>query len=78
MTAEPTTTIKVPKALRDRIAQDAAREGRTAAGLIADRLDDHDRRLRFAAVRRAYERSDAAYLAETEQWDGLASEGLGP
>jgi len=78
MTAEPNTTIKVSKALRDRIAADAAREGRSAAGLIADRLDDHDRRLRFAAVRRAYERADASYVAETEQWDGLAGEGLGP
>lgn len=72
------TTIKVPKTLRQRISRDAAREGLTAAALIAELLDAHDREARFAAVREAYEATDAAYIVETEAWDSTSSDGLAP
>ena len=78
MTAEASTTIKVPKTLRERVSREAAREGRTAAGLIAVLLDEHDRQRRFAAVRAAYDAPDPSYNAETKAWDELAGEGLDP
>lgn len=70
------TTIKVPKELRERIARAAAEHGLTAAELIAGLLDTDDRRARFEAVRRAYAAPDDAYRAETEQWESLAGDGL--
>ena len=76
MTTEPMTTIKVPKALRARISRDAAEQGVTAAGFISVLLDEHERRARFRAVGRAYAASDAGYVAETDQWDTLAGDGL--
>jgi hypothetical protein len=77
MTAELMTTIKVSKGLRDRISRDAAREGMTAAGLIVFLIDAYERAARFDAVRAAYSGApDADYLAETERWDSLASDGL--
>jgi predicted transcriptional regulator len=71
------TTIKVPTELRDRLAREAARQGRTAAGLIAALLDDEDRRRRFVAVRDAYAHADAGYRDEVDEWDRLAGDGLG-
>lgn len=76
MTGETMTTIKVPKHLRERIARNAAKEGLTAAGLIAELLEEHERRERFLAVRRAYASPDATYADETEQWDSVAADGL--
>ena len=75
--AEPMTTIKVSKRLRDRIARDAAREGLTAAGLLANLIDAHERADRFAAVRRAYDSDlDPEYRAELDSWGTLAGDGL--
>jgi predicted transcriptional regulator len=76
MTAEQLTTIKVSKDLRERISRDAAAQGTTAAGLISSLLDEHEKRARLAAVRRAYATADDGYLAEFEQWDELAGDGL--
>lgn len=76
MTTRTVTTIKVSTALRDRLARDAAREGQSAAGLIAALLDEFDRRRRFDAVRQAYAGAEEAYLEEDEVWDGLAGDGL--
>jgi len=76
MTTRSVTTIKVPIELRDRLARNAAREGRTAAGLSATLLDDFDRRRRFAAVRAAYALADAAYRTEVDEWDRLSDDGL--
>jgi hypothetical protein len=70
-------TIKVPKQLRERISRDAAHEGLTAAGLISVLLDEHERRARFSAVRRAHAQADPAYAAETAEWEALAGDGLG-
>lgn len=76
MTAEPMTTIKVPKDLRERLSQDAARAGLTAAGFISKLMEEHDRQDRFAAVRRAYATADETYAGETADWDSLAGDGL--
>ena len=77
MAAEPMTTIKVPKRLRDRISRDAAREGLTAAGFLGALIAAHERAARFDAVRGAYAADpDVEYVAETEQWDMLANDGL--
>jgi len=70
------TTIKVPTELRDRLARHAAREGHTAASLIATLLDDLDRHRRFAAVRDAYAQADGAYRSEVDEWDRLSDDGL--
>lgn len=76
MLAEPMTTIKVPKHLRERVSRDAAREGLTAAGLLSRLIDEHERQQRFAAVRRAYETEDGNYVEETVAWDSLSGDGL--
>lgn len=78
MPSELMTTIKVPKSLRERLARNAAREGQTAAALIAALLDEQDRRERFAAVREAYAGTDASYLQETKEWEALTDDGLIP
>lgn len=70
------TTLKVPKDLRERITREAAREGRTAAGLLSDLLDERDRAARFEAVRRAYASPDDSWRAETEDWSVAAADGL--
>jgi len=70
------TTLKVPKDLRERIAREAARDGRTAAGLLSTLLDDRERAARFAAVRRAYADPDVSWQAETEEWSAAAADGL--
>ncbi len=72
------TTIKVPRSLRERIAARAGQQRMTAAELIADLLDEADRRARFEAVREAYASTDASYREETEAWDSLADDGLRP
>jgi hypothetical protein len=71
------TTIKVPKQLRQRVADGAAREGLTAADLISTLLDEYERRRRFDAVRQAYAADDPTYIEETEVWDAAIGDGLG-
>lgn len=78
MSSDTTTTIKVPKTLRERISREAAREGCTAASLLAALMDEHDRQRRFTAVRAAYDERDASYDTETAHWDGLAGDALHP
>ena len=67
------TTIKVPSELRDRISASARSRGTTAAGLLAELLDEHERAERFAAVKAAYARlaPDDDYWAETRTWEAL-------
>jgi hypothetical protein len=72
------TTIKVPKSLRERIALRAKPQGMTAAEVVAELLDDADRRARFDAVREAYAQPDDSYWEESEAWDTLADDGLRP
>jgi predicted transcriptional regulator len=47
----PTTTIKVPRELRDRLAARADRQHTTLAGVIARALDDFDERAFWDQVR---------------------------
>ena len=68
------TTIKVPRSLRERIAARAGRQRMTAADVIAELLDEADRRARFEA----YANTDASYREEIEGWDSLADDGLHP
>ena len=72
------TTIKVLRSLRERIATRAGQQRMTAAEVIAELLDEADRRARFEAVREAYASTDASYREETEAWDSLADDGLSP
>lgn len=76
MPAEPVTTIKVPRSLRERIARDAAEQGLTAAALLVSLLDTHERQARFRAVRDAYARPDAGYDQENQTWDAVVGDGL--
>ncbi|HET9104814.1 MAG TPA: hypothetical protein VFN55_15790 [Solirubrobacteraceae bacterium] len=66
-----TTTIKVPTELRDRINASARSRGMTAAGLLTELLDEHERAERFAAVKAAYARLplEDDYWAETRAWE---------
>lgn len=70
------TTIKVPRALRERISRDAARRGVTAASLIGDLLDRYEREQRLAAVGTAYATApDASYVEEIVVWDEASTDG---
>lgn len=71
------TTIKVPRALRERIAQDASRRGVTAASLIGELLDRYERDQRLAAVGEAYAAgADAGYADDLAAWDEVSADGL--
>jgi hypothetical protein len=72
------TTIKVPRSLHERIAARAARQRMTPAEVIADLLDEADRRARFEAVRESYASTDTSYREETEAWASGAGDGLHP
>jgi len=72
------TTIKVSTELRDRISREAGDRRLTAAGFIAQLLDEHDRAERFTAFGRAFERADESYAAEVATWDSTSSDGLRP
>jgi predicted DNA-binding protein len=71
-----TTTIKVPTELRDRISASARSRGTTAAGLLTELLDEHERAKRFSAVKSAYARlsPDDDYWAETRAWEALEAQ----
>jgi hypothetical protein len=70
----PLTTIKVPVPLRERIADDAAGMGVTAAAFLARLVDRYKREQRLAAVGRAYqeEEKDDDYAGLTREWDALS------
>ena len=74
------TTIKVTKALRDRIAGDAADEGVSAQAFIARLVDAHERNKRFKAVAAAYSGADDESLRswrdETNELSVLDGDGL--
>lgn len=69
------TTIKVPRELRDRIAEHARRERVPLAVVIARALDDADERAFWAAVgaenSRLTEEDRAAYLPDLTLADAL-------
>lgn len=70
------TTIKVPRELRDRIAQHAKKAGEPAAAFLSELLDAYERANRFAAVRAAHASADGSYRVETAGWDAVAVEGI--
>lgn len=74
------TTIKVSKALRERIAADAADLRMTAQAFLETVLDGYERNSRLASVADAYRQSSAAELdhwrEETHQWDATNTDGL--
>ncbi len=74
------TTIKVAKALRDRIAADAANEGLTAQAFLQSLIETHERNKRLAAVAAAYRDSSeedlGSWREETDDWAGVDADGL--
>ena len=72
------TTIKVPKSLREHVTRSARAEGLTAAEFLKLIIEEHSRKQRFAAVRKAYDTAgrDRDYDEITEAWDRAATDGL--
>lgn len=68
-----TTTIKVSDELRDRLKEQAARDGLTLGAHLARLADVEDRRWRLHALKSAIDASlseDAeSYAAETDEWE---------
>jgi len=71
------TTIKIPVELRDRINEDARAQGVSAAGLIEQLMDAHDRNRRMQSFGRAVRSADEDYWNEAREWDALVSEDSG-
>ncbi len=73
-----TTTIKIPKGLRESVMRSARAEGLTAAEFLELVTEEHARKQRFTAVRQAYATAgrDRDYDEITEAWDEAASDGL--
>ncbi|MBF6215379.1 toxin-antitoxin system protein [Nocardia puris] len=70
------SSMKVEQAVRERVSALAQAEGRTVSQTIANLLDEHDRRMRFAAVAAAYAAADTEYADEVAAWDGALEDGL--
>ena len=72
------TTIKVPVDLRDRIVEVASEIGGTMATALERLLDDHRRQRILEQYTRlqADPLEWADYMAELDEWDALAGDGL--
>ncbi|MGX1703543.1 hypothetical protein [Microbacterium sp. NPDC055357] len=68
-----TTTIKVSGELRDRLKEQAARDGRTLGAHLAHLADAEDRRWRLHLLKSSIDASTSedaeSYSAETEDWE---------
>ena len=68
-----TTTIKVSDELRDRLKEQAARDGLTLGAHLAHLADAEDRRWRLHLLKSAIDASTSddagSYAAETEDWE---------
>ncbi len=68
-----TTTIKVSDELRDRLKEQAARDGLTLGAHLAHLADAEDRRWRLSALKAAIARSTPAdaesHAHETDEWE---------
>ena len=68
-----TTTIKVSDELRDRLKEQAARDGLTLGAHLAHLADAEDRRWRLHLLKSSIDASTsddaASYSAETEDWE---------
>jgi len=73
----PSTTIKVPVELRDRLAVLAGREHTTLAGAIARSLDAAESAAFWAEVAKTMS-SGLPVSADAEQFGGSLSDGLDP
>lgn len=73
MATTPSTTIKVPAALRDRLNEHARTDGVTVAEVIEKLLRDSERAARFNAMRTAWDAQTPAdraeYAAEISLWE---------
>ncbi|CAN5564068.1 hypothetical protein BH10ACT5_BH10ACT5_05320 [soil metagenome] len=72
-TSGMTTTIKVSDELRDRLKEQAARDGLTLGAHLANLADAEDRRRRLDLLKSALDASSSAdagsYVAETADWE---------
>lgn len=72
-----TTTIKVSDSLRDRLKEQASRDGLTLGAHLARLAEAEDRRWRLRSLQLAVARTSPAdaesYAAETAEWDRAAS-----
>ncbi|MFJ4223439.1 hypothetical protein [Microbacterium sp. NPDC089695] len=70
-----TTMIKVSDDLRDRLKEQAARDGLTLGAHLARLADAEDRRRRLESVREAVARTSPSgleeYAAEAAEWERL-------
>lgn len=68
-----TTTIKVSNELRDRLKEQASRDGRTLGAHLAHLADAEDRRWRLsrlkAAIAQSTPKDAASYAAESADWE---------
>jgi hypothetical protein len=68
-----TTTIKVSDELRDRLKEQAARDGLTLGAHLAHLADAEDRRWRLgqlkAAIARTAARDSESHTAESAEWE---------
>ncbi|AZS38846.1 MULTISPECIES: hypothetical protein [Microbacterium] len=68
-----TTTIKVSDDLRDRLKEQATRDGLTLGAHLAHLADAEDRRRRLQSLKHAIERTAAAdkqsHAAEAAEWE---------
>jgi len=71
------SSMKVEASVRERLSALAQCEGSTVSRTLEHLLDEHDRRVRFAAVAAAYAEPSEDYADEVEAWDEIAADGLG-
>lgn len=75
-----TTTIKLDGRLRDRLNEEARRDGVTVARVLESMLAERDRARRFEALRAAIAATLpddlASHESETAEWDATVSDGL--
>lgn len=70
----PSTTVKVPRELRDRLAEIAKADGTTLAGAIEKALEAHDDAAFWEGVARTM--SAPALHREAYSFDGALTDGL--
>ena len=74
----PTTTIRVSRETRDRLAAQARQRGVSISSLLAELAAQADRQVIFQAERDAEraEAADKAVREEAREWDDAAGDGL--
>lgn len=68
------TTIKVPVPLRDRINDNAHKQGSTASAFIESLINEHEQRQRMEAFGRAMASVTPDYWQEFHEWDAAVSD----